>query len=117
MHSYAWSCLACDTPNAAGEVRCLACECPAFATNADVLAAGAAYRRRAGLPPLGPADPLRVVMELPLLPIGAVVLLLLGAMSLIVGESGSTIAFGGLLLALSALCISSWRPRRRGATD
>lgn len=58
------------------------------------------------------ADPLALIGGLPLLPIGAALLLLAGGLSLIVSENDGTTAFGCLMLALSALCISSWRPTR-----
>ena len=67
------------------------------------------YRRRSGLPPVATVDAVAFVGELPLLPIGAVGFLLLGGLAVIVSEHGGTTAFGCLMLALAALCASSWR--------
>jgi len=109
MKTYPWACLACEETNAAGAPKCGRCGCPAQATSAQVESARDAYRRRAGLPPVVANDPVALVKELPLLPIGAAVLVLLGALMLIVNMGASATAFGGLLIALAALCLSSWR--------
>jgi hypothetical protein len=115
MKPYAWNCLACEATNAAELDACARCACPASATSARVKDARDAYRLRSGLPAVQAADPLALIGGLPLLPIAAVVLLLAGGLSLIVSDNGGTTAFGCLMLALSALCISSWRPARPGA--
>lgn len=109
MKTYPWACLACEQANAAGSTTCERCGCPAQATSARVESARAGYLRRAGLPAAVAADPVALVRELPLLPIGAVVFLLLGAPMLIVDMGASSTAFGGLMIALAALCLSSWR--------
>jgi hypothetical protein len=109
MAPFAWSCLACEATNAAGTDRCSRCGCPARATRVQVDAARAAYRQRAGLPPLIPFDRLALARQVPWLPIAAVVLLLLGWLMLAAGTGGSAIALGGLLIALAALCASSYR--------
>ena len=109
MTTYPWACLACEDTNAAGALRCGRCGCPAQATSAQVEAARAAYRRRAGLPAVVAPDPIALVEELPLLPIGAAVFVLLGGLMLIVDMGASSTAFGGLLIALAALCLSSYR--------
>ena len=109
MKSYPWSCLACEESNPAGALKCSRCSCPAEATSAQVESARAGWRRRAGLPAPVASDSFALVRELPLLPIGAVVLLLLGALMLIIGMGASSTAFGGLLIALAALCVSSYR--------
>ena len=109
MTRHAWSCLACEATNAADAARCGRCDCPARATHAQVEAARAAYRQRAGLPPLVAPDPIALARQVPWLPIAAVVLLLLGWLMLVVGSGGSANAFGGLLIALAALCASSYR--------
>ncbi len=112
---YAWCCLACEATNAADTTRCSRCACPAHATCAQVAAARDAYRRRAGLPAVVAPDPLAILRQLPLLPIAAVVLLLVGALLLMLGMSTSATAFGGLLIALAALCVSSYRRRAPAA--
>ncbi|MEP7101053.1 MAG: hypothetical protein ABI781_11125 [Burkholderiales bacterium] len=112
MNTYPWACLACEETNAASALACGRCGCPAQATSAQVESARDAYRRRAGLPAVVAPDPVAVVMTLPLLPIGAAVFVLLGALMLIVDMGASTTAFGGLMIALAALCLSSWRPPR-----
>jgi hypothetical protein len=55
-------------------------------------------------------------MALPMLPIAAAPLLALGALMLVVGTGASANAFGGLLIALAALCLSAYRkpPRPQG---
>ncbi len=109
MTPYAWSCLACNATNAATALRCARCGCPAHATSVQVAAARRAWRHGLGLPPEVAPDPIATVQALPLLPIGAVVLLLAGALLLIVNMGASATAFGGLLIALAALCASSCR--------
>lgn len=114
MTPYDWSCLACDATNPAAAERCGRCACPARATRPQVEAARATYRQRAGLPPVTAPDAVAALRQVPWLPIAAVVLLLLGWLMLVVGTGGSAIAFGGLLMALAALCASSHRaPARR----
>jgi hypothetical protein len=113
MKAYAWTCLACEAVNAPEAVVCARCSCPASATSAQVNMARDMYRRRSGLPAISPADPAALVRGLPLLPIGAVVFLLAGGLALIVSANGGTTAFGCLMLAVAALCASSWRPAAR----
>jgi hypothetical protein len=108
--TYAWCCLACECSNAADQVRCTRCGCPAAATSAQIEASRDEYRRRSGLPAVVPVDVLGLVKQLPLLLIAAALLLLLGGFSLILSTNASMTAFAGLLMALSALCLSSWRP-------
>ena len=109
MKPYAWSCLACEVTNPPGSATCGRCGCPARATRAQIEAARAAYRQRSGLPPLEPTDVLAWVQQLPLLLIAAAVLGLIGGFALIVSTNASFTAFGGLVLALAALCASSYR--------
>jgi hypothetical protein len=113
MKTYAWTCLACDATNDSGRAMCGRCGCAASTTSKQVQAARDAFRSSSGLPPVAAADPLALIREMPWLPIGAVVLMLLGGLALIVSENGGTTAFGCLMLALAALCASSWRPRAR----
>ena len=109
MNTYAWACLACEQTNAAGALTCARCNCPARATSVQVDSTRANWRRQAGLPAVVAPDPIAVIKTLPLLPIAAVLLLALGALMLIVDMGASASAFGGLLIALAALCASSWR--------
>ncbi len=109
MKPYAWSCLACDATNPPGSARCERCGCPAQATRAQVESARQAWQRRSGIPPAAPFDFFAEVMSLPLLLIAAVALGLLGGLALIVSTNSSFSAFGALLLALAALCVSSYR--------
>ena len=109
MTSYPWSCLACEASNPADSTTCRTCDCPARATRAQVEAARQGWRRRSGLPPIEAFDMLAAAKELPLLLIGAGALALLGGLALIVSTSVSFTAFGALLLALAALCLSSYR--------
>lgn len=106
---YAWSCFACEASNAAGRTSCSQCNCPAQPTATQVESARQAWRKRSGLPPETGFDWFGAVMEFPLLLIGAGVLLVLGGLALIVSTGVSFTAFGALLLALSALCLSSYR--------
>lgn len=118
MTPYDWSCLACDAANPGTAAHCGRCACPARATCTQVEAARAAYRQRAGLPPVTVPDAVAVLRQVPWLPIAAVVLVLLGWLMLVVGTGGSAIAFGGLLMALAALCASAYRsPPRGGRAD
>jgi len=110
---YSWTCLACEATNAAGRTSCSLCNCPAQATAAQVDYARQSWRRRSGLPPAAPFDLMGAVMELPLLLIAAGVLLVLGGLALIVSTGVSFTAFGALLLALAALCLSSYRATGR----
>jgi hypothetical protein len=105
--NYAWSCLACEQSNPADRTVCSRCHCPAQANRSQVDSARAAYRHRAGLPPLAPIDVLAVVKTAPLLLIAAAVLGLVGGLSLVVGGGASMYAFGGLMLALAAFCAST----------
>ena len=107
MTPYSWTCLACDEANAAQRLTCSRCGCPARATSAQVDSARDAWRRLKGLAPPARVDPLALVKQLPLLLIGAAVFLLLGMIALIVGSNVSIFAFGGLMIALAALCASS----------
>ncbi len=109
MTPYAWSCLACEATNAASAARCGRCGWPARATRLQIEATRAAYRQRAGLPLVVAPDTTALARQVPWLPIAAVVLLLPGWLLLAVGTGGSAIAFGGLLVALAALCVSSYR--------
>jgi hypothetical protein len=109
MKQYAWNCMACDATNLAQATSCERCGCPAAATSTQVQNARDAYRQRSGLPAIQPFDALAALDGLSMLPIAAVLLLLVGGLSLIVSENGGTTAFGCLMLALSALCVSSWR--------
>jgi hypothetical protein len=83
-----------------------------MATAAQVVTARDAWRRRSGLPLPAPADFMALVKEFPLLLIAAACLLVLGALALIIGEAGSATAFGALLIALAAFCLSSYRKSR-----
>ncbi len=112
MNSYAWSCLACDAANPAERGACVQCGCPARATSAQVDDARRTWRQRSGLQPVAGFDPVAALRGLPLLLIGAGAFALLGGMALVVsvGASyGALSAFGALLLALAALCLSSYR--------
>jgi hypothetical protein len=111
MNSYAWSCLACEAVNPPDSTKCSRCGCPARATSARVDAARQVWRQRSGLPPVESFDLTAAVMAFPLLLIAAAVLALLGGLALIVSTNVSFTAFGALLLALAALCVSSYRPR------
>ena len=106
---YAWSCLACEASNPSGGASCSRCGCPAAATAAQVETARQTWRKRSGLPSVESFDLVQAVMEFPLLLIGAGVLALLGGLALIVSTSVSFTAFGALLIALAALCLSSYR--------
>lgn len=106
---YAWTCLACEADNAADSTQCNRCQCPARASSAQVDAARQAWQRRSGIAPAAPFDVLKALMEFPLLLIAGGVLGLLGGVALIVNAGASFSAFGGLLLALAALCVSSYR--------
>ena len=106
MTPYAWSCLACEATNAASAARC---GWPARATRLQIEATRAAYRQRAGLPPVVAPDTTALARQVRWLPIAAVVLLLPGWLLLAARTGGSAIAFGGLLIALAALCVSSYR--------
>ena len=109
MTPYAWSCLACEASNAPGCAACGRCGCPAQATRAQVERARQDWRQRSGLPVPESFDMVNAMMELPLLLIAAGVLALLGGLALIVSTNASFTAFGALLLALGALCLSSYR--------
>jgi hypothetical protein len=109
MKPYAWSCLACAATNPPEATRCERCACPAEATRAQIESARAAWQRRSGITPAVPFDFVAEVMTLPLLLIAAVALGLLGGLALIVNANSSFSAFGALLLALAALCVSSYR--------
>jgi uncharacterized membrane protein YphA (DoxX/SURF4 family) len=109
MTPYAWSCLACEESNPPAALRCGRCQCPAQATSAQAEVARRTWRQRAGLPAEVAPSPLAVLRQLPLLLIAAAVLLLLGALLLIVNLGASPSSFGGLLIALAALCASSHR--------
>jgi hypothetical protein len=109
MKPYAWSCLACEATNPPESTRCERCGCPAQATRAQVESARSAWRQRSGLGPVVPYDFAADLMSLPLLLIAAVLLALLGGGALIVSTNGAFSAFGALLLALAALCVSSYR--------
>jgi hypothetical protein len=111
MKPYVWSCFACEASNPPGSAECSRCGCRARATSAEVDAARQAWRQRSGLPPLESFDWVAAVMAFPLLLIAAAVLALLGALALMASTSISFTAFGALLLALAALCVSSYRPR------
>ncbi len=111
MKPYVWSCLACEASNPPDSTRCSRCDCPAHATNAQVDASRQAWRQRSGLLPAKSFDLVAAVMAFPLLLIAAGVLVLLGGLALIVSTNVSFTAFGALLLALAALCVSSYRPR------
>jgi hypothetical protein len=106
---YAWNCLACEETNAGTSAACNRCGCPAQATSAQVESARDAWRRGAGLPAVQAPNPVEFVAQLPLLAITGVLFLLLGALMLIVDMGGSSSAFGGLMIALAALCASSYR--------
>ena len=113
MKPYAWSCFACEASNPPDSAKCSRCACPARATSAQVEAARLAWRQRSGLPPEESFDLVAALAEFPLLLIAAAVLALPGALALMVSTSVSLTAFGALLLALAALCVSSYRPRPR----
>ena len=63
------------------------------------------------MPPLDSFDWVAALTAFPLLLIAAGALGLLGALALMVSTNVSFTAFGALLLALAALCVSSYRPR------
>jgi hypothetical protein len=107
--TYAWNCLACAATNPPEATRCGRCACPAEATAAQIEGARAAWQRRTGITPAAPFDFVAEVMTLPLLLIAAAALGLLGGLALIVSTNASFSAFGALLLALAALCVSSYR--------
>ena len=111
MKPYTWSCLACEASNTPDSLKCARCGCPAQATFAQVESARDAYRRANGLPPVQKPDAMATIEQLPFLLIGAALLLLAGAFALIVGSNVSVQAFGGLLIALAALCASSYRKK------
>jgi uncharacterized membrane protein YphA (DoxX/SURF4 family) len=113
MKPYPWSCLACEETNAAERSSCTRCGCPALATSAQVDAARAGYRQRIGLPPMETPDLTKLLEGVPLLLVGAAVLALAGGLALVVGSNVSVLAFGGLMLALAALCVSSYRKEAR----
>jgi hypothetical protein len=114
MSPYSWSCLACEDSNPPSADVCVRCGCPARATGAQVAASRTAWRRQSGLPAERSPDVLALINEWPLLLVAAGVLLVLGGLALIVGNNVSMTAFGGLLIALAALCLSSHRPPARG---
>jgi hypothetical protein len=109
MTPYAWSCLACEAANLPGSATCGRCGCPAQATSAQVERARQAWRQGSGLPAAESFDVVKALTAFPLLLIAAVVFALLGGLALIVSTSASFTAFGALLLALGALCLSSYR--------
>lgn len=109
MTPYAWTCLACEASNAADQPRCARCTCPAQATRDQVDEARQTWRRRSGLPPDESFDIVKALMGFPLLLIAGGLFALLGGVALIVSTGASFSAFGGLLLALAALCVSSYR--------
>jgi len=115
MKLYAWSCLACEASNPALDsmagAKCHRCGCPAQATSAQVDAARQVWRRRSGLPPVESFDMVAALTAFPLLLIAAGFLGLLGWLALILSTNVSFTAFGALLLALAALCVSSYRKR------
>jgi uncharacterized membrane protein YphA (DoxX/SURF4 family) len=113
MKPYAWSCLACEETNAAERSNCTRCGCAAQATSAQVEAARDAYRQRIGAPPIETPNLTQLLEVVPLLLIGAAVLALAGGLALIIGSNVSVRAFGGLMLALAALCVSSYRKEAR----
>ena len=111
MKPYAWTCFACEASNPPTSIKCSRCGCPAEATSDQVDSARDTYRHQHALLPATQFDASAFVAQLPLLLIGAVVLLLTGALALIVGSNVSVQSFGGLLIALAALCASSYRSR------
>ena len=113
MKPYAWSYLACEASNPPDSMACSRCGCPARATSAQLDVARQAWRRRSGLPPIESFDVVAALLEFPLLLITAGVLGLLGWLALILSTNASFTAFGALLLALAALCLSSYRAADR----
>jgi hypothetical protein len=111
MKPYSWTCFACEASNPPTSIKCSRCGCPARATSAQVESARETYRRQHALLPAAKFDASALVEQLPLLLIGAVVLLLAGALALIIGSNVSVQSFGGLLIALAALCASSYRSK------
>ena len=109
MKSYAWCCLACEATNPPESSRCERCRCPAQATFSQVESARVDWQRRSGVRPALPFDFTAEVMSLPLLLLAGALLGLLGGGALIVSTNSSFTAFGALLLALAALCVSSYR--------
>ena len=109
MIPYAWSCLACEATNPPESSRCARCGCPAKATFTQVERAHRDWQRRSGAAQPATFDFLAEVMSLPLLLIAGALLGLLGGGALIVSTNSSFTAFGALLLALAALCVSSYR--------
>ena len=109
MPAYTWSCLACQESNPGSRSSCSRCGCPAEANAREIELASMHWRRRAGLPAIAPVNPERFILGLPLLALAGGLCFLLGAVMLVVNMGPSTSAFGGLMLALAALCASSWR--------
>jgi ribosomal protein L40E len=109
MKPYAWSCFACEATNPPDAARCERCGCPAQATRAQIENARSQWRQRSGLPVVERFDFVAEVMTLPLLLIASAALGLLGGLALIVSTNASFTAFGALVLALAALCLSSYR--------
>lgn len=110
MPSYAWSCLACGAGNAPSVTACARCGCAASANLAQIEAARRTH------PQPGPArapsfDIVETLKAFHALPIAGGVLGLLGVVALLASTGDTLTAFGGLLLALAALCVSSYRPR------
>ena len=110
MPSYAWSCLACAASNAPTQARCVQCGCPASADQTQVDAARRAAHNAENTRPR--IDLVETLQSFGVLWIAAGVLALCGVMALLLGGSASFTAFGGLLLALAALCVSSYRSPR-----
>ena len=108
MPTYAWSCLACGAANPPSSTRCQRCGCAACANRAQVEAARADWRHSepAQAPSIGIVAALKAFRVLLL---AGGVLALLGVMTLLLSTSAGGAAFGGLLLALAALCVSSYR--------
>jgi hypothetical protein len=106
--SYAWSCLACEAANPASSTRCERCDCAACATRTQIDAARAALQVSERARPSS-FDIVAALKAFRVLLLAGGILALLGVMTLLASTSAAVTAFGGLLLALAALCVSSYR--------
>lgn len=119
MILYPWSCHACTETNFAVASTCHRCGCPAAATFAQVEVARQRWHRGKAVPASSTAkiDPFAQIAAWPLLQIGAATCGGIGAIAASVSGGSSGRAFGGLMLALAALFVSSMRPKPAPAVD
>jgi hypothetical protein len=106
--SYAWSCLACGAVNPPSSTACGRCGCAACATRTQVEAARTALQDCEHARPPS-FDVVAALQAFRVLLLAGGVMALLGVMTLLASTSAAFTAFGGLLLALAALCVSSYR--------